>query len=78
MPLKVSALRLKASGTGNDLLDVAAVKAWWDRDANGVVDPTDTLLASDVYPADDGVAHAEPRFELSGAAARAVRRAHHL
>ena len=54
MPLKVSGLRLKGSGTGNDLLDVAAVKAWWDRDANGVVDPTDTLLTSGIYPADDG------------------------
>ena len=36
------------------MLDVAAVKAWWDRDANGVVDPTDTLLTSGIYPADDG------------------------
>ena len=54
MPLKVSGLKLKASGTGNDLLDVAAVKAWWDRDADGVVDPTDTLLTTGVYPADDG------------------------
>jgi hypothetical protein len=54
MPLKVSGLRLKASGTGNDQLDVATVKAWWDRDADGVVDPTDTLLTSGVYPADDG------------------------
>jgi hypothetical protein len=53
MPLRVSGLKLKASGTGNDLLDVAAVKAWWDRDADGVVDPTDTLLASGVHPADD-------------------------
>ena len=54
MPLKVSGLKLKASGTGNDLLDIAAVKAWWDRDADGVVDPTDTLLTTGVYPADDG------------------------
>jgi len=54
IPLKVSGLRLKASGTGNDQTDVAAVKAWWDRDANGIVDPTDTLLTSGVYPADDG------------------------
>ena len=54
MPLKVSGFKLKASGTGNDLLDVAAVKAWWDRDADGVVDPTDTLLATGAYPADNG------------------------
>jgi len=54
MPLKVSGLTLKGAGTGNELLDVSAVKAWWDRDANGVVDPTDTLLASNVYSANDG------------------------
>jgi hypothetical protein len=54
MPLKVTALNLRGSGTGNELLDVAAVKAWWDRDANGVVDPTDTLLASGDYSADNG------------------------
>jgi len=54
MPLKVTALNLRGSGTGNELLDVAAVKAWWDRDANGTVDPTDTLLASDSYTADNG------------------------
>ena len=54
MPLKVSGLKLEASGTGNDLLDVAAVKAWWDRDADGVVDLTDPLLTTGVYPADDG------------------------
>lgn len=54
MPLKVSGLKITASGTGNDQLDVAAVKAWWDRDADGVVDTTDTLLTTGVYPADDG------------------------
>jgi hypothetical protein len=54
MPLKVTGLGLKGSGTGNELLDVAAVKAWWDRNANGAVDPTDTLLASGSYPADNG------------------------
>jgi photosystem II stability/assembly factor-like uncharacterized protein len=55
MPLKVTALRLQASGTGNDQLDVSAVKAWWDREGNGVVDASDVLLVSGVYPADDGL-----------------------
>jgi photosystem II stability/assembly factor-like uncharacterized protein len=54
MPLRVSGLKLRASGSGHDQLDVAGVKAWLDRDANGVVDPTDTLLVSGIYPADDG------------------------
>jgi photosystem II stability/assembly factor-like uncharacterized protein len=55
MPLKVTALRLQASGTGNDQLDVSAVKAWWDRGGNGVVDAGDVMLVSGVYPADNGL-----------------------
>jgi hypothetical protein len=55
MPLKVTALALRASGTGNDQLDVSAVKAWWDRAGNGVVDADDVLLVSGVYPADNGL-----------------------
>jgi photosystem II stability/assembly factor-like uncharacterized protein len=54
MPLKVVDLRLRASGSGDDRADVSRVKAWWDRDANGIVDAEDPLLASGVYPADDG------------------------
>jgi hypothetical protein len=54
MPLKVTTLKLQGSGTGDELLDVSAVKAWWDRDANGVVDGTDPLLASGAYAANDG------------------------
>jgi hypothetical protein len=55
MPLKVTALKLQASGTGNDQLDVSAVKAWWDRGGNGVVDADDVMLVSGVYPADNGL-----------------------
>jgi hypothetical protein len=55
MPLRVSGLTLSGTGSGNEMLDVSAVEAWWDRDANGVVDPTDPLLTAGVYAADDGV-----------------------
>lgn len=55
MPLKVTALKLQASGTGDDQLDVSAVKTWWDRDANGVVDAGDVMLVTGVYPADNGL-----------------------
>jgi hypothetical protein len=55
MPLKVTALPLQATGTGNDQLDVASVKAWWDREGNGVVDADDVLLVSGVYPANNGL-----------------------
>jgi hypothetical protein len=55
MPLKVTALPLQATGTGNDQLDVSTVKAWWDRAGNGVVDEGDVLLVSGVYPANNGL-----------------------
>jgi hypothetical protein len=55
MPLKVTALPLQATGTGNDQLDVSSVKAWWDREGNGVVDADDVLLVSGVYPANNGL-----------------------
>lgn len=54
MPLKVTGLQFHGTGSGDDMLDVSSVKAWWDRDEDGVVDPTDPLLASGVYPADGG------------------------
>jgi hypothetical protein len=55
MPLKVTALKLQASGSGDDQLDVSTVKAWWDRAGNGVVDEDDVLLVSGVYPANNGL-----------------------
>jgi hypothetical protein len=55
MPLKVTALKLQASGTGNDQLDVSTVKVWWDHDGNGAVGEGDVLLVSGVYPADNGL-----------------------
>lgn len=54
MPLKIVDLRLRASGSGNDGADIASVKAWWDRDANGLVDAEDPLLGSAKYATDDG------------------------
>jgi hypothetical protein len=55
MPLKVAALGLQASGTGKDQLDVSVVKAWWDRDGDGVVNEGDVMLVSGAYPVDNGV-----------------------
>lgn len=55
MPLKVTALKLQAAGTGNDQLDISLVKAWWDRDGNGAVSEGDVMLVSGVYPADNGL-----------------------
>ena len=55
MPLKVTSLGLQASGTGKDHLDVAAVKAWWDHDGDGVVNVGDVMLVAGAYSADNGL-----------------------
>jgi hypothetical protein len=54
VPLAITGLKLKASGTGEDRLDVGAVQAWLDRNGNGAVDADDPLLATGTYPIDDG------------------------
>jgi hypothetical protein len=54
VPLTVTALELKASGSGEDRLDVEAVQAWLDRNGNGSIDPEDPLLGSGVFAVDDG------------------------
>lgn len=56
VPAKLRSLGLRASGSGNDTAHVAAVKLWLDRNADGVPDTGDTLLASATFAADDGVA----------------------
>ena len=54
VPLAITGLKLKASGTGEDRLDVGAVRAWFDRNGNGVVEADDPLLATGAYPIDEG------------------------
>ena len=53
--IRWNSITLQASGTGNDAVDIASVKAWKDVDDDGLVDPgTDQLLGSGVYPSDNG------------------------
>jgi len=51
---KITSVTVQASGTGNDALDIAAVKLYLDVNGNGVVDTGDTLLASGTFSGDDG------------------------
>jgi len=53
VPIDVQSLSLRASGTGNDAMDISTVRLWWDRNADGAVDAGDDLLASRAYPGDD-------------------------
>ena len=50
----VSSVTIRAEGTGNELVDVTSVKLYLDRNANGLVDPTDSVVASGAFAANDG------------------------
>jgi hypothetical protein len=51
----VTGATISAFGTGNELLDVAAVNLYRDNDGNGRLDPADTLIAlPETYTWDDG------------------------
>ena len=54
VPIGINGLTINASGTGNDSIDVAQVKLWHDRNANGYVDAGDIPLAQGIYPTDNG------------------------
>ena len=43
-----------AGGTANDPLDIAAVKLYFDNNADGAVDDGDTLIDTKLYATDDG------------------------
>lgn len=45
---------LKASGSGDDASDIEAINVWIDGNANGTVDPGDTLMGTSAYSLDDG------------------------
>lgn len=50
----LTSLTLVASGPADDTARIDAVSVFFDANGNGAVDPVDLLLASDVFPADDG------------------------
>jgi hypothetical protein len=54
----LTGVTLKASGTGNDLLDIIAVNLYPDNNGNGIVDPDEKLLliGNGRFDADDGTA----------------------
>jgi len=50
----VTHLRLTASGSGNDNSGISSVALYLDTNGNGMVDPSEILLATGSYAADDG------------------------
>lgn len=53
VPIRVDSLTLHTSSPCTYSSDISQVKLWLDRNGNGYVDETDTLLAQGVYSADD-------------------------
>jgi hypothetical protein len=44
---------VRASGSDNESVDVKSLQLWWDKNADGIADTGDTLLASGSYNTDD-------------------------
>jgi hypothetical protein len=53
-PVRMTGITLTASGTGNDVTGIIAVKVWLDANGNGSVDGGDTQIGSGTYSADNG------------------------
>ncbi|MCX6345449.1 MAG: S8 family serine peptidase, partial [Armatimonadetes bacterium] len=53
-PVRIKSITLAASGTGDDLADISAVKLWVDNNHDGIVNVGDTLLATSTYSWDNG------------------------
>jgi Bacterial Ig-like domain (group 2) len=56
VPVRVLSVTLHASGTGNDVTDITAIKLWRDDNGDGAVDAGDALLANATIAADNGPA----------------------
>jgi hypothetical protein len=54
VPVSLTDLVLKASGSGLDDTGIVGVEAWRDADGDGLVDAGDNLLATSSYPSDNG------------------------
>ena len=68
-PVSWDTVTLKASGTGNDAADIAAVKVWLDNDNDGKVTPGDTLMGTGTYLLNNGqvtIALAPPMIPAGG------------
>ncbi len=52
--IALSALRLTASGSGNDQTAITSVKVWLDTNANGTVDTGELQIGEGQFDADNG------------------------
>lgn len=69
-PVRMTALTLNASGTGNDQTGVVSVKVYLDSNGNGQFDTGETLVGSGTYSADNGtltITFGTPQVIVAGA-----------
>jgi hypothetical protein len=62
---RLASITLRASGSGNDSLDVNDVTLWADLDADGAVSSGDIELGTGRYSADDGTLTLTPTMDFS-------------
>lgn len=62
-------LTLQASGSGNDSLDLTAIKLFRDTNANGQIDSGETAIASGTFSANDGTLNLSPAGVALGVSA---------
>jgi hypothetical protein len=67
-PQTLQNVTIQAQGTGNELLDVTAVNLYLDANGDGVIDASDSLVASGTFPANNGtvVLNLGPGLTISG------------
>ncbi len=67
-PQTLNSITLRASGSGNEQVDVTGVHLYVDVNGNGAIDANDTALASGTFPANDGtvVLTIAPPYTVSG------------
>lgn len=54
VPTTLDGITLIASGSGNDNINITAVKLYVDANANGIVDASESALASGTFPSNNG------------------------
>ncbi len=64
-PLTLEALNLQASGTGDDANDLNSVVLINDSNANGALDAGETIVASGIFPANDGTLSLRPSSAIT-------------
>jgi uncharacterized repeat protein (TIGR01451 family) len=54
VPINITGVLMRATGSGQDATDINTVKLWWDKNEDHAIDSGDVELNSNAYNSDDG------------------------